>query len=732
MIATIVFAAAAYASPGAVTVVDEAGSPVAAAAVDYLDATGHHDDERTDAGGQTAPAKGFAAVTATIAKGGFVTAEIKLTGGSARVVLERALSTIGRVTVATGTPRSAHELPVATALLDAAAIAGAPAPSADRLLRELPGADYTRSNSAFTNYGQLRASFSGAGSDRGVVLVDGIPAQDAFGGQIDWQAYPNASLVRAELLRGAGSALYGSGGVGGVLNLETYGPAVGEPVQGRARIGGGSNDESDNAFLIRAPLSKNVAASLVMADSKLSYNDLAPGYTAPNDHPALSFSGVTNLKLRYSAYGTTVDAAGIFASDHQDEGRTNYTFDRTLRQQSVVASHAIGTDANTGFGFYSRDTTVYNIDDLFPTKPGVLRYVQHVPTHEDGFFATLADAPGPFDFQLRIDQRRVEGNSLQDGPGGVLQALGTGTELLQGVALQATYQTARFEALAGARADRLRYDDLELIDTGQPTQNVAGHDEGAISPRVALRYDLTRQLAVRVSGGGGFRGPYLNELVRGFNVGKIFEGPNPDLVPERSRSYAAGLDDLIGSRGRLSFDVIQTNVTDAIAFVTLSPTLMKRENIDHTQTESETLTYAQQVGTCSRIRVSGTAQTPQVTEGPPGTVGKQLAFVPKASADVGVDAGSRGPLSYSIDGAYVGQTYADSLQQEPLGAALLFGATLRATTNSGTTFELTGENLTRQVYLTSVDRLGPPQTVSFHIEVPFGPSAIKAESACRL
>ena len=60
------------------------------------------------------------------------------------------------------------------------------------------------SNSAFTNYGQLRASFSGAGNDRGLVLVDGIPAQDGFGGQIDWQAYPPNDIQFAELLRGAG------------------------------------------------------------------------------------------------------------------------------------------------------------------------------------------------------------------------------------------------------------------------------------------------------------------------------------------------------------------------------------------------------------------------------------------------------------------------------------------------------------------------------------------------
>ena len=234
---------------------------------------------------------------------------------------------------------------------------------------------------------------------------------------------------------------------------------------------------------------------------------------------------------------------------------------------------------------------------------------------------------------------------------------------------------------------------------------------------------------MRISTGDGFRGPYLNELVRGYQIGAVAYAPNPHLVPERSTSYSAGLDYLVGA-GRLSFDAIETHVNDAIAFLTVSPTLMERGNIDRTQTDSETLTYAQTVGACTRLRVSGTTQTPRVTNGPPGTVGKQLAYVPNESADVGIDGGGRGALGYSFDGSYVGQTYADSLEQEPLGAALLFGATLRATTKSGTVFELWGDNLTHQAYLTSIDRYGPPLTVSLHVRVPIG-SAPVAAPQCR-
>jgi outer membrane receptor protein involved in Fe transport len=295
-------------------------------------------------------------------------------------------------------------------------------------------------------------------------------------------------------------------------------------------------------------------------------------------------------------------------------------------------------------------------------------------------------------------------------------------------------RVAHFEAVAGARADDLRYDDLALVNantapaTGFTRTAVPGHTVGAISPRVALRFDLGSRLALRAASGDGFRGPYLNELVRGFNVGKIVMAPNPSLTPERSRTDSAGLDYLIGA-GRLAFDAVQIRVRDAIAYATLSPTLMQQSNLDRTQTESYTLSYAAPLGACSRVRVSGTTQRPLISSGPPGTAGMQLAYVPSRSADIGIDAAGHGPLGFSFDGSYVGQTYADNAQQQPLGAALLFGATVRATTVAGTTFALVADNLTRQAYLSSIDRYGPPQTIALRIGIPLG-GAPRASGAC--
>jgi outer membrane receptor protein involved in Fe transport len=103
--------------------------------------------------------------------------------------------------------------------------------------------------------------------------------------------------------------------------------------------------------------------------------------------------------------------------------------------------------------------------------------------------------------------------------------------------------------------------------------------------------------------------------------------------------------------------------------------------------------------------------------------------VPAQSADVGLDAAGRGPLSYSVDAAYLGQTYADDLNTEPLGTAILIGATVRAATASGTTFSLVADNLTDATYRSSVDRYGPPLIVRLRVDIPIGPARRNA-SAC--
>src|SRR5581483_9828089 len=185
-------------------------------------------------------------------------------------------ATIGTVTVVSGSPQSLHRAPQAASALSQAQIRATTAQSLDAALRDMPGVDRDRSNAPFTNYGQLRLSFTGAGQDRGTLLVDGVPAQDGFGGQVDWNAFPAATISRAELLRGPGSALYGSGAIGGALSLTTLPPSL---------QNGGFVDDTT---LAKTGAIGDWASALTLSTRRLSYGVIPPGQTSPVDRPAIS------------------------------------------------------------------------------------------------------------------------------------------------------------------------------------------------------------------------------------------------------------------------------------------------------------------------------------------------------------------------------------------------------------------------------------------------------------
>jgi len=641
------------------------------------------------------------------------------------------LPVITTVRVATGSPQTLHTLPVAASMLDRGAIAASSSYTADALLRTLPGFDRTRSNSLFTNYGQLRVSFAGAGNDRGLVLADGIPAQDGFGGQVDWAAYPASIVQRAELLLGAGSALYGAGAVGGVLDLQTFAPPAGPVLPtGSLSFSAGNNAYNEEWMNAAAAVAQRITVSVGMQQQRLQYFALPPSAQSPNSGISQADASMSALRVRYAAgRNDTIEIGQRGAWDDQNEGRPNYTFTRRQGQTDLRYTHS-GSQSVVQAALYSRNTFLVNVADQFPAKPGVLRYTQYVPTNESGASLRWIMGGGPSTFEVLADARHVGGQSRQFGSGAVLQNAGSGLQSLGGIAVQQTWSDPRFEFVAGARFDTVRSYGEQLVSVSKVVTTVTtppDRRDEAISPRIALRYNLTPSLAVRASDGAGLRAPFLNELVRGFFIGSTAFQPNPDLIPERSNTMSAGID-LLGGRTHVSLDAFDTTVSDAIMFRTIDATHQLRSNVARTHTNAYVLSFTQSFGPCSRLTAWMSTQNPRVENGPQEIIGKVLQYVPQQSASVDY-AGRIGNVGAGVSVSYVGQTYADDLNTQPLGTAVLLGARARIPIAGGAAVDVRADNLTNARYLSSIDRYGPPALISVGVTLPVGRSGAPA-NAC--
>lgn len=620
---------------------------------------------------------------------------------------------IGSVTVVSGSAQSLHRAPQAAAVLDARALRASATASLDAALRALPGFDRDRSNAPFTNYGQLRLSFVGAGSDRGALFVDGVPAQDGFGGQVDWNALPLGDVERAELLRGPGSALYGPGAIGGALALTTRQPRAPERT---AAASFGGIDRGSATFVDGERLGAATNAVLSLSTRRLSYGVIPQEQRSAGERPARSTADVAHLNMRADGAATRTQLDLLVAGDAQEDGRLNNGFARSLRQLALSWTQA--RRELVAVTAYARATTLTNLADRYPAAPGALLYTQHVPTSDTGVRARWdvpLDRAGAATSALALlfDHRTVTGRSDQIAAGGAVQGDVAGTQRLDGVALQLTAQ-GRLATIAGVRYDAIA------------TNALGRRDAAALSPRVALRYDASPATALRAAYGTGLRAPFLNELVRSFRIGTTQFRGNTALVPERSRSAQLGFD-VAGRASRFALDYTATRVSDAIGFRTIAADVQQRSNLGHTAGDAYTAEYERGTA-CTRVRAFATAQRSRVVDGTPAQRGKRLAYVPDSAASLSVERTVHA-LTAAFDVSYSGPAFADDLERQPLGSAVVVGARLTLSAADGTALSLAIDNFADRVYLTSVDRLGPPSSVTLRLSVPVGPRAGASASA---
>jgi outer membrane receptor protein involved in Fe transport len=621
-----------------------------------------------------------------------------------------ALPAIGSVTVVSGSPQSLHRAAQPVSVIDGDLLSQGTAFSLDQALRVLPGIDRDRSNAPFTNYGQLRLSFSGTGQDRGALFVDGIPAQDGFGGQVDWSAYPAAGIARGELLRGPGSALYGSGAIGGVLSLLTTPPS---------RTPGGQLDAATGGIVVGdGTFSMTGAAgafanALTLSSDRLSYSVTPPGLTAPQDRPGISTADVFHLRSRVAlSSDSTLDLDALAGDDAQQDGLPNYGFSRAIRQ--AAATWTQSTADVVSVTAFVRATTVVNLADKTAT-PGALLYTQHVPTSDAGVRERWEIPDGIGAFTFVADERLVTGESDQNAANGTVQSDVAGTQKLGGVALQQTW-SGRFGGIAGARYDAIETDAL------------GARFAAAISPRLDLRYEASKATVFRAAFGTGLRAPYLNELIRSYRIGSVLEESNPHLVPERSRSFQVGTDIAPSDLTHLAVDYTGTRVFDAIGLQTIANNVQQQTNYGQTATDTFTADYEHRLAACTRLRGFAVTNHDRVVMGPAAEIGKRLAYVPDAAASISAEQTVRA-LTGAIEVSYLGPTFADDLQKEPLGNTMLIGGRLTLRDADGTSISLAVDNLADRVYLSSIDRLGPPSSVTLRLSVPVGPRYASARPA---
>jgi len=110
----------------------------------------------------------------------------------------------------------------------------------ENILRETPGLQQFRRSDARsanpTSQGITLRGLGGNASSRTLLILDGVPQQDPFGGWVSWPGYDAVRLVEGRVRRGGGA---GSDGPGALSGTVEFGAAYGsrDSVDGKAAVG---------------------------------------------------------------------------------------------------------------------------------------------------------------------------------------------------------------------------------------------------------------------------------------------------------------------------------------------------------------------------------------------------------------------------------------------------------------------------------------------------------------
>jgi outer membrane cobalamin receptor len=146
------------------------------------------------------------------------------------------VSTVEAVVVtASRSERNVQELPQSVSVMSAKQIGDTPAQELDDALRLVPGIDLLgysgeAQHPTSDSIGMRGLGGGAQGISRALVMVDGVPINDAFFGYIQWGRIPLENIERVEVVRGGGSPLWGNYAEGGVINVITREPSARQAV----------------------------------------------------------------------------------------------------------------------------------------------------------------------------------------------------------------------------------------------------------------------------------------------------------------------------------------------------------------------------------------------------------------------------------------------------------------------------------------------------------------------
>ena len=596
-----------------------------------------------------------------------------------------------------------RDVPANVTVITREEIEQSPARTVDDLLRQVPGFSlFRRSSSLVTHPTAQGVSLRGigpSGVSRTLVLLDGVPLNDPFGGWVYWSKVPLESVERIEVTRGGGSGVYGNYALGGVINIITRRP---EARVAQAKLDLGTRDTVDADLLVShvtGPWGVSLEGNYFRTNGyKIVREDQRGAIDINADSTHKTFNG----RVEYTPSQTSsLFLIGSFFREDRGNGTP------LQNNETETGYVATGGRLKTADGSDWQITLFSHLQTFSSTFSSAAAGRNSETPSLNQFDVPSTDAGANLQWSKRIfqshlltagtDLRWIDGETNEDFT--FSQALqdftrrrkAGGEQFLTGAYLQDIFTPApgwqvtiagRFDSWQSFNASRTE----KNKQTGAITRNNQFDDraEFAFSPKVALLYHATNQLSLRSSFYKGFRAPTINELFRPFRVRNDITEANEKLDPERLIGGEVGMDYVMMSNllGRLTafWNEVKdpvVNVTKGIGpgtvapcgFVPVGGVCRQRQNLDRTRIRGIEAELEYRPFLNWTFAGSYLYNHTEVVSAPtqPELEGKRIAQVPRHQFTLKLGYTNPALINFYVQGRFVGDQFEDDINSLKLG-----------------------------------------------------------------
>jgi iron complex outermembrane recepter protein len=608
-------------------VVDATGAVIAKAAVKLQGANNFRRETQTNGRGRFSfdklplgnyelqtSALGFKAIMQSIAVSPGIAADLRIEmqvgmGGEGAFINDRPepelLTTRQATVITTFTPKQIQQ---------------AGAQTIDDLLRQVPGfSNFRRSSSIVANPTAQGVSLRGAGASgasRTLVLADGIPLNDQFGGWVYWDRIPREAIQSIEVERGGASHLYGSDALSGIISLTTR-TATAPTITASASYG--NLQTGDVSFFAGNRFGKLNLAVFGEAFRTDGFFILAPNLRGMADTRAASDHRTLTVRTGFDFdSNSAIYVRGSLYDQDRKNGTVLQVNDTETESLAVGGKVQTPDKSSWTISLYGNQQRYHQSFTAVAANRNseALTRLQAAPSRDVGARLNWAHATnGKHTLFAGFEVRGVRGTSDETvfvnnrattfvSSGGRQRRLGFFAQDYISIGKRwAVAISGRYDQWRDSSAGSVS----RSLTTGAITPTFfAARTASAFSPRVALMFRPTAGVELRVSGYRAFRAPTLNELYRGFRVGDTQTNANANLTAERLTGGEAGLSWAMNARVTSRLTGYYTEIVNPVSnfTVTVTPTLITRQRRNLGRTRSSGIEAEIEMKVTEQLRFS--------------------------------------------------------------------------------------------------------------------------------